>query len=651
MKSTIKYLAVLAFSIATCAAHAQEQKQDEDLFDLSLEELMNIKIDVSKTDLSIRETPAIISVVTRKEIQNMGARDLMDILNQIPGFNFGVDVQNVIGIGLRGNWGHEGKVLLMIDGVEMNETLFSTTQFGQHYDIKNIDRIEIIRGPGSSIYGGYAELGVINIITQTGDKTSGIAIQSQVGAGKDGLHRSDVGITIGNGTDDFNYSVSAYMGSGRRSTSDYTDIDGAVLNLKENSALKPMMFNANVNKGNFSAQFIYDGYKLESADQFGAIEPKDKINFNQFFGLVKYKFEASEKLTITPRIGFKSGTPWGVASTGTYPYLVQATRISPVINADWTPSEKLSVAAGLDSYFDNGNYTGPAANNYFGDGNTASYSNIGVFAQGVYKASFANLTVGARVDNHSQFGSAFSPRIGITKIFDKVHTKLLYSRAFRAPAIENINFNPGITPERTGVAEIELGYKLNEKNFFTVNFYDISINDPIVYEGGANTYLNFEKAGSRGFELEHRINSSWGYVTANYAFYSAKNKNEVPLYAVPGNVNQTLGAPGSRLNLNSNIHLSKVVSINPSFNLMGKKTGITGLDVNDDYVFTEFDSQFFFNLFLRVTKGNFDGGIGVYDILDEKQNFVQPFASGHTPIPGLGREYSVRLAYTIPFTK
>ena len=647
MKNITYTLILLACGLAGYA----QTTPSEDMFDLSLEELMNIKIGVSKTDLSIRETPAVLSVITRKEIQNMGARDLMDILGQIPGFNFGVDVQNVVGVGIRGNWGHEGKVLLLIDGIEMNETLFSTTQFGQHYDIRNIERIEIIRGPGSSIYGGYAELGVINIITQSGDKTKGLTVQTQAGIGKDGLHRSDVGFTLGNGSEDFNYSVSGYLGSGRRSTSDYTDIDGSVANFKDNSALKPMMFNASLKKGNLSVQAIYDGYRLETVDQFGWVEPKDELNFNQFFTRVKYEIKTSEKLSITPSIGYKSGTPWGVDGDGLYPYQVKATRLSPVINTDWTPSEKLQITAGLDSYFDQGKYTGPEEDLYFGESNSVDYSNIGIFAQGVYKASLANITVGARFDNHSQFGSAFSPRIGITKIINKFHAKFLYSRAFRAPAIENINYNPAIAPEKTGVAELEVGFKMDDKSLLSVNFFDISIEDPIVYEGNANTYLNFDKAGTRGFEVEYRLNSSWGYIVANYAYYSAKNKNEVALYAIPNNENQLLGAPSSRLNLNSSITLSKVLSLNPSFNLTGKKTGITGLDVNDNYVYTAFDPQFFFNLFLRYNHGNFDGGLGIYDIFNEQQNFIQPYASGHAPLPGLGREFSIRLAYTIPFGK
>lgn len=78
----------------------------------------------------------------------------MQVLQLIPGFDFGVDVEGIVGIGVRGNWAHEGKVLMLWDGLEMNEDLYSTLQFGGHYPVGQIKRIEIIRGPGSAIYGG-----------------------------------------------------------------------------------------------------------------------------------------------------------------------------------------------------------------------------------------------------------------------------------------------------------------------------------------------------------------------------------------------------------------------------------------------------------------------------------------------------------------
>ena len=71
-----------------------------------------------------------------------------------------------MGPGFRGLWGQEGKILLLIDGKEMNEQLYSTIQLGHEFPVELIERIEVVRGPGSVIYGGNAELAVINVITR-----------------------------------------------------------------------------------------------------------------------------------------------------------------------------------------------------------------------------------------------------------------------------------------------------------------------------------------------------------------------------------------------------------------------------------------------------------------------------------------------------
>ena len=114
----------------------------------------------------LKDSPAVVTVVSGEDIRAMGARDLVDILNFVPGFFQGVDLDGVVGPGFRGLWGHEGKILLLIDGKEMNELLFSNMQLGNEFPVEFIERVEVVRGPGSVIYGGSAELGVINVVTR-----------------------------------------------------------------------------------------------------------------------------------------------------------------------------------------------------------------------------------------------------------------------------------------------------------------------------------------------------------------------------------------------------------------------------------------------------------------------------------------------------
>src|SRR6187401_1647230 len=137
--------------------------------------------------LTTRETPGIITLITSEEIQNSGARDLTDVLRLVPGFDVLQDLQFVMGIGLRGSWANEGKVLVMMDGQPFNELLYQTVAIGNRFPVDAIERIEIIRGPGSAIYGGSAEYGVINIITKAAESLNGVAVYGTGGFHKDAI--------------------------------------------------------------------------------------------------------------------------------------------------------------------------------------------------------------------------------------------------------------------------------------------------------------------------------------------------------------------------------------------------------------------------------------------------------------------------------
>lgn len=636
------------------------QKDSVDIHEMSLEELMKIPIQVSKSDLNIREVPSVISVITRDQILNMGARDLTDVLNQIPGFTLGLDGLGLVGLGVRGNWSHEGKVLLLIDGQEANDLLFGSNHYGQHYDIGNIDRIEIIRGPGSAIYGGYAELGVISIITRKGKDIKGIGISGLYGATSNATTRAVTNFSMGNAKGKVDYSLSGQYGSGLRSDDKaYTDIYGNTADLTKNSHLRPLTLNGSLNIGGFSARVLLDKYQLETIDGFDAIFNKAELQkFTYVITDVKYNWKVSDKLQITPRMNMRYGSPYNTSAESTnFPYVVESRRLAPSINMNWTPSNKVSVVAGADSYFDHAKSNG-LSKTYFlnlGGGNeTSPLYDIGLFAQGVIKTKGFNITIGSRFDQHNLFGSAFSPRIGITRAFEKFHFKALYSRAFRAPAIEYLNYSPNIRPEKAGVTEIELGTKLSDQLWITGNFFHMLIDGPIIFQPDISIpiggyYSNISTTGSMGFELSLQGKYSWGYFNANYSYYTGKGINQQPSYLPPADDSQSLGFPSNRVNLSGHIKLTTGLSLNPSFNLLGSRYAITTVDGSGAYVYTKLSSEFFANLFLRYAKDNFSCGVGVFDVFDQRQKFVQAYAAGHAPLPGIGREFSVRVAYRLGF--
>lgn len=668
MKNSVYSLSILLIFIAFhFNVKAQNVESDSlDYYNMSLEELMNIEMTVASTKaLSPRESPGVVTLITSEQIESTGARDLMDVLRLVPGFEFGVDVQGVVGVGLRGNWGHEGKILILMDGQEMNERSFATTQLGHHFPLHHIERIEIIRGPGSATYGGYAELGVINIITKKGKNLHGGSLSATYGAYENALGRASGSFMVGNGDDDISYDIKGFYQVGNRSDRTYTDIYGDSYSMKDNSELESVMFNGGLKYKNLTARLVYEDYEVAQRDLFDAAMPQAvDTGFEGIYTDLKYDIKASDKLTITPRFKFKNQKPWlandkaaetldagdfgGVFADKT----VTQTWGGILLNAE--TSDKVSILGGVEYYTDNGE----SVSGYeyeFTNSTDISFYNVSVYGQGLFKLDFANVTVGARFNEHEQFGSAFVPRLGLTKLFDRFHTKILFSQAFRAPSIQNIDPNPTIKPEVTTVFEVEAGYKLTDNMHINANLYSISVEDPIVffYDGDTDLegYANYEQTGTKGIELEYLYKDKWGSLSLNYSYYTADGENKVPSYYA-GNDNELLGLAQNKINVVANYNINKSLSMNATLTHLGERHGYPTVDLSEEPVLTKFDSEMFLNLYLNYRNILTDGltaGIGVYNLTDNDYAFIQPYNSGHSPLPASGREFLVRFTYNFNF--
>ncbi|MBK9192527.1 MAG: TonB-dependent receptor plug domain-containing protein [Crocinitomicaceae bacterium] len=174
-------------------------------------------------NVKINEAPGSVFVITGDEIIEAGYRDLIEVFMDIPGFNIASDVQNGTGIALRGAWASEAKMLVMIDGMIMNDMSYGSFILGGRVPLLNVERIEVIRGASSSIYGGIAGLGVINIITKEGNYSKGSSFM--VDAGFSGDELSGARLTFANTSyllNDFELSMSGSIYSGNKSNVQYT---------------------------------------------------------------------------------------------------------------------------------------------------------------------------------------------------------------------------------------------------------------------------------------------------------------------------------------------------------------------------------------------------------------------------------------------
>ncbi len=167
---------------------------------------------------TLAEAPASVTIITADEIQKYGYRTLADILKSVRGFYVSYD-RNYDYLGIRGfsrTGDYNSRVLLMVDGHRINDNVYDSAAIGTEFilDVDLIDRVEIVRGPASALYGSNAFFGVINVITRSGAQLKG----GEVAAGAGSFYSWQARATYGgkfwdNG--EYLFSISRYMTPGQ----------------------------------------------------------------------------------------------------------------------------------------------------------------------------------------------------------------------------------------------------------------------------------------------------------------------------------------------------------------------------------------------------------------------------------------------------
>ncbi|HJV90412.1 MAG TPA: TonB-dependent receptor [Holophagaceae bacterium] len=613
----------------------------------SLQELLNTRVTVaSRKSETTRESPGVVTVVTREEIQAVGARDLMDILRLVPGFDLGYDVQGVTGPAMRGLWGYEGKILLLWDGVEMNETLYGCIPLGNRFPVDQIRRVEIIRGPGSSVYGGCAEVAVIQITSLGADDIDGAGLGATYGRGAKATYRRTFeGVGAWSGQE-VKVSFGAFTGTGTRSDGTYTDPAGTTYNLADQSTMRPLFANVGVSAGGFEGRVVVDQYVLDQRDNLVlATAGPTQVRFDSTRVDLRYAWTARPDVVLTPFLSWAYQKPWWVDDVAAGAFHYQSTRLRGGLGLTWDLTPDMNLATGAEFQKDAADALPPAASYFPGHGPSVSYRSEALYAQ-FQALGPVNLTLGARWEHHSAVGSAFVPRLALTRASGRWHLKLLYAHAFRSPAILNINqtLDPSrpIEPEKTRTTELEAGVQLGA-SLLTLNLFDTKIDKPLVYsvQGPQSGYLNRAETGTRGFELEWKLRREWGFLNAAYSYHQARN--EVDLWSAPGHDAYFLGFSPHKATLALGWRMASAWTL-----------GGTLMGLGDRYVhawdagaganrLTRLGPDLLVGLNLTYTGRGFTAALGLQDALDRRVPFPQPYDGGHGPLPGTGREVVVKL--------
>lgn len=613
------FLILIVTSCACTAVFSQDTipKPKIDLSNLSIEELMNLDVyTAGKKYEKIIEAPAIMSVATKEDMHKWGAVTLIDVLKFLPGIEVTIDSKGYYNVAIRGI-NKTGNILLLVNGQTINDFYSGLPVYDLPVDV--LERVEVIRGPGSALYGTNAMVGVINVTTI--DETS---VSASYGM------NNMASVSGAYNIDKEHFHLASFIGFQNNTTS-----NAIVQEDKASDELWSLTNGTKTFETQRWNQDLISGINLKYKDfsinlnniyrQRGAYvgplhiaSPDSKISHNRFLANLSYDFRISDNVIITPKLYYNnynnmnefqeapdnyvsdiSGDTFtnGKISKEKYFGVTYGAEMDIQIKAS-DNFEILNCAIFEDSrvmdYELTRNYNSITENYY---GSFANYNDLTytqkdkkryVFAylfQGRYTYKKLILTTGLRYDDYSDFGQSLNPRIGATYNFtNRFRVKGLYGKAFRAPTFQElydntltgndvgVKGNENLTPEIINTVELAFEYNF-DKIYLKYNaFYVKNSNLIRVYDtygsGGIGEYRNIGDVDYIGNEAECVINLFKGFnFFANYSqlinrfYWDENNVNEadvVYLSKKPNFSRELRNLPTIRINAGLSYNIKKI---------------------------------------------------------------------------------------------
>ena len=606
--------------------------------------LLNTPVTVASSHaMTLRESPGVISYITREEILASGARDLMDLLRMVPGLDFASDTDGVVGMSVRGLWAHEGKVLVLWDGLEMNELLYGNTPFGHRFPVEQLQRVEIIRGPGSAMYGGLAELAVIRLVPLGPDVQSGPGVGFLLGGSNGEATRKAGNIVYGKTWDAAQLSMGGYVDSGLRSGKTFTNSDGTAVDAADSSGIHSRMLHMHFQDGGFTLKGVADDYRV--MDPFVVSPDYSERRFDSQNLETRYAWGLGQGMELTPYLGYRRVSSWvTVTPLVEKPRTVE--RIKSGLAFTWNVNAQWNLALGGEHFQDDASKgkNAPADLVLGPDGQgRVTYKDTAAYFEAGYQGP-VNLTLGGRWEDHSASGSAFVPRVAITKLVGDWHFKVLYAQAFRTPNVLNIGNKAAgvgmIEAEKTNTLEGEVGYRLGA-SALTLNVFRTRLQNPLVYTSLG--VVNGPDTGSNGAEMEYKGRMPWGFVQGSFSFNQAQN--QVPDWAVPGDSSRFMGLAKEKGTLLASVRLGHGWSVDPNLLYLGSKSGYDWDSNLKSLSIKKFDPELLLGLQVSYHVGVWTTSLGVHDLLNQEQGLPLAYVGDAVPVPTAGREFVARVRY------
>jgi iron complex outermembrane receptor protein len=545
MKTEYKLICLIFLGL-TLAGRLGAQEPDSTLAALSLDELLNIKINTAaKYEQTISEAPASVTIITADEIKAYGFATLEDVFKSVRGFYTSFD-RNYSYLGARGfsrPTDYNNRILLLINGHTTNENYYGSAYLGTEagLNLGMIERLEIVRGSSSALYGTSALFAIINIITKKGRKIDGLEIGA--GAGSYGSRRgaAQFGKEFANGVE---MMIAGLWGDSKGQNHYYREYDDPATNNGVAQNLDGEKYAgafANLDYKNWVMQGVFSSRrKAVPTASFETIfnDPAFETTDEHAFAEIKYAGAIAADKYLLWR-----GYYDYYCYRGVYPYeTIYRDRnlghwAGSELQLRWDPRPNHRITFGME-------YQKHLRAEYLVlNGTVLDFKLDLPFSIRSFYLQDENqltqnlaLTFGMRWDEYSTLGSANAPRVAIVYHPRPSGTlKLLYGEAFRAPSLwesrTDINFykpNPALMPERIKTREAVWEQRLSAALFGMLSVYHYTMRDlidPIVDPAdGFTQHRNISRAKAYGFEVE--LNARFSSGRQGFASYSYQNAKD-----------------------------------------------------------------------------------------------------------------------------
>ncbi|MBP6025384.1 TonB-dependent receptor plug domain-containing protein [Ferruginibacter sp.] len=588
-----KKIFIAAAVIISTAGQAQQDTTDA-------KQLDEVVVTATRFAVKQSQTGKVINVITKEQIEKSSGKTVAQLLNEQAGitingaYNASGSVQTVF---LRG--ASSGRTLILLDGIPVNDPSMINNEFDLNlFSINDIERIEICKGPQSTLYGSDAVAGVVNIITVKKDVNKPFNIKATTGFGNKNTSRNNIQVYGKEGK--LTYSTrfakiktngfsAAYDSTGAKDF-DKDGYDGNIVSAAVQYQIIPSLlvkifvmhsqYKADIDAGVFADEKDYRIRNSNLSSGAGLNFKKDIINItaNYQYGELTRRY-TNDSLFVRP-----FGTKY---ESNKYGGRTQYAELFGTVTAEkW-----LSIIAGADYRWSNMNQQyfslssfGPYSSSF----KDTSLHQTSFYASLLFNAlnKKLNVEVGGRANKHSRYGSnstfTFNPSYTINKNF-RVFGSI--ASGFKAPSIFQVfdAFSGNLNLQAEKSTNYELGIQQSsEKISSRVVYFHRDIKNGIDYDYVNFKYFNFVKQIVDGVELEVTAQPAKNFsITANYTVITGDEQTQSRKSVKDTTYSYLLRRPKNNFNITTGYQLTKDFFVSITGKSVSKRYDVGGYRKDD----------------------------------------------------------------------